>query len=159
LTDNPPKIFALDDAPRAELARLCRQICLTRETNPAPAASVDSELSSALLSVRETFGLTSVSEDDLIEVFRLEQERVANASVMVELLAPRLASLLQRRLSLAPSPGILSKSAASSSVSETTRPVASAAPEGPPGIADLIDGMLDQERHRLTQNQRSPTRR
>ena len=78
LTDNPPKIFALDDAPRAELARLCRQICLTRESNPAPATSVDSELSSALFSVRETYGLTSVSEDDLIEIFRLEQERVAN---------------------------------------------------------------------------------
>ena len=120
---------------------------------------MDSELSSALFSVRETYGLTSVSEDDLVEIFRLEQERVANASVLVELLAPRLASLLQRRLSITPSTSVSSKPAASSSPAETTRPTAPAAPEGPPGIADLIDGMLDQERHRLTQNHRSSARR
>jgi hypothetical protein len=145
--------FAPVDAPRAELARLCRQICLGLETDaPDTGSALDRELAKALDSVRDIHGPNSIHEDDLLDLFRAEQLRVTNAAVLAELLAPKLAAYL-RTHGLAPSasgPSPAPRAAASSSA--PTRPPLSAsstlpaAPAGPPGIADLLDGMLEQDR-------------
>jgi hypothetical protein len=137
-------------APRAELARLCRQICLQRHDHEASKkGTLDRELAEALATVRATHGTESVHENDLLDLLRAEQLRVADASVLAEILAPKIAAYLrQHGLSNAAPP-----SAADSPRPTPARPSLSAsstlpaAPAGPPDIADLLDGMLEQDRH------------
>jgi hypothetical protein len=151
--------FASIDAPRAELARLCRQICLGLETEaPASTRSLDHELSEALATVRAVHGPDSIHENDLLDLFRAEQLRVTDAALLAELLAPKLAAFMRSTgLSASPfaevPPRAPSPATPSPSALAPTRPPLSAssplpaAPAGPPGIADLLDGMLEQDRH------------
>jgi hypothetical protein len=148
--------FTHVDAPRVELARLCRQICLGMETAGGPSGhSLDIALSEALATVRAAHGPDSIHENDLLDLFRAEQLRVTDATLLAELLAPKLAAFLRTAgLSSAPFPGATPRTAATTTPAPApSRPPLSAssplpaAPAGPPGIADLLDGMLEQDRH------------
>jgi hypothetical protein len=146
--------FTSIDAPRVELARLCRQICLGLETEPSPATrSLDHDLSEALATVRAVHGPDSIHENDLLDLFRAEQLRVTDATLLAELLAPKLAAFL-RTAGLSPSPfaETHARPASVPPVAHGRPPLSAssplpAAPAGPPGIADLLDGMLEQDRH------------
>ena len=143
---------AFVDAPRAELARLCRQICLLRENAaPAPESSLDHDLAEALATVRSLHGADSVHEEDLLDLFRAEQLRVTDAALLAELLAPKLAAYFRAHgLSANPFPESVARAAAAAPrppLSASASPPLPAAPAGPPGIADLLDGMLEQDRH------------
>ncbi len=160
--------FASIDAPRVELARLCRQICLNRETS-APGhsgSSLDTELSEALAAVRATHGPDSIHENDLLDLFRAERLRVTDATLLAELLAPKLAAFLRTTGSTSPFPNLSARPAAAppASAAAPTRPPLSAssplpaAPTGPLGIADLLDGMLEQDRENERTRRTGPRR-
>lgn len=94
------------------------------------------ELSQAVGSLRETMVNASDGETRLRALFALEAERVANASVLAELLLPLLREQLTvDRASVEPRRGPQAPQAAG-----FRRPPASA-----PGIADFIDEMIQQE--------------
>jgi hypothetical protein len=145
--------FATTDAPRAELARLCRQICLGLETDALAAGSLDHDLSEALATVRAAHGSDSIHESDLLDLFRAEQLRVTDAAVLAELLAPKIAAYLRTHgLSASPFAEAAPRAPAISPAPPRSPPFSAssplpAAPAGPPGIADLLDGMLEQDRH------------
>lgn len=85
---------------------------------------------------------TDAAFDQRIEaIFAVERERVANAAVLAELLAPILAA----RLPLA-APPVAPESLDSRPVARVTRPL----PIAPAGIADFIDEMIAQERTNAT---------
>jgi hypothetical protein len=164
--------FPAIDAARAELAKRCRQICLAIEITDAPTKlrSIDHELADALAAVRAAHGPDSVHEDDLLDLFRAEQLRVTDAAVLAELLAPKLAAYLRKHglthkpvaapsasEPFAPAPSATAKSAAEHAPlsASSTLP---AAPAGPPGIADLLDGMLEQDRHEERTRRTGPRR-
>jgi hypothetical protein len=141
------------DAPRAELARLCRQICLAREQGATAAGkSLDDDLSQALSSIRTTYGIESVHENDLLDLYRTEYTRVADASLLAELIAPKIAARLRAEGTFTDAPPSQSASPARPPTSPAApRPLSAsstlpAAPAAPPGIADLLDGMLEQDR-------------
>lgn len=132
------------DAPRAELARLCRKICIARERDGQLDRSLESEFQHALAEIHAHFGSESVSEEDLWEIVRVEEKRVADASVIAELLLPRLLTALRSQLPApAPSPSLAPPPSASTPEPRTLSPAA------PLGIADLLEGMLDQQRSEL----------
>ena len=137
----------LVDAPRAELARLCRAICIERERNGEAARSFDEDFQRALFDVQSRFGATSVSEDDLAETVAQETDRVADAAVLTELLLPKLLSAIRSKIpaaSPAPSPAVPASAPLSEKVDTS-----SSAPSSPLGIADLLEGMLDQQRSEI----------
>ncbi|ATC62801.1 hypothetical protein CMV30_01810 [Nibricoccus aquaticus] len=148
--------FAQIDAPRIELARLCRQICLNIETSaPADHHALDRDLAEALATVRAAHGPDSIHENDLLDLYRAEQLRVTDAALLAELLAPKLAAFLRNHgLSSSPFPGFTPPSAAPFPAPQSAparSPLSAssplpAAPAGPLGIADLLDGMLEQDR-------------
>lgn len=159
--------FASIDAPRAELARLCRQICLTRE-NSAPARpddrSLDAALAEALAAVRATHGPDSIHENDLLDLYRAEQLRVTDATLLAELLAPKLAAFLRTTGSASPFSEFPARPADPAPAAAQARPPLSAssplpaAPAGPLGIADLLDGMLEQDREHERTRRTGPRR-
>lgn len=124
------------DLPRAELSRRCRQIWIDHERNPH--GSLENDFVSALGEIQTRHGDAAPSEDDLWEIVRTEYDRVAQASSVAELLLPRISSLLQER---APSP---INHASPHTEAPVTPSGASRAPIS--NIADLIEGMLDQQR-------------
>ncbi len=130
------------DVPRAELARSCRKICVERERFPEK--NFEEEFLRALGEIQAQHGVASVTEEDLWDVAARESERVANAVVLSELLLPKISALLrQRNDSAAHAPSAIP------SVSNPGFPVETrSTPKStsPLGIADLIDGMLSQDR-------------
>lgn len=86
----------------------------------------------------------SAPDVDESAIFASEEERVANATVLAELLAP----LLARHLGPGPHARPVVE-AVKPTPSNTELPPESprSAPAGVPPIADLIDGMLTQERN------------
>jgi hypothetical protein len=98
----------------------------------------------ALRTVRATYGSASINETDLKEIVAIEESRVADASVIADLLAARINTLQ-------PQPAI--QLSAVSSIPEDVRPSLPTPPPfpssrsaSPLSIADLIDGMLTQEK-------------
>ncbi len=130
------------DAPRAELARLCRRIWVERQRSGQQVSSPEVEFQQALGEIHAQFGPDVLTEEDLWEIVRVEEKRVADAFVLAELLLPRLLTALRTKhpgpatTSLAPPP------------SSSPEPRASP-PAAPLGIADLLEGMLDQQRSEL----------
>jgi hypothetical protein len=121
--------------------RLHRRICVLRATGRDADASVleRGDFSRALSAARATSD-SPVNETSLLAA---ESDRVADACVLADVLAPLLAE--QLRPGAPASLAAVSPEAASTAVSTptpSTRP--SRVPV--PGIADLIDGMLSQER-------------
>lgn len=126
------------DAPRAELARLCRQIWIDHERTPH--VSLENDFTSALSEVQAHHPDASLGEDDLWDVVRAEYDHVAQASAVAELLWPRLTALLRERPAAAGRALPTAPTAAAPAVSAPPpRPAVS-------GVADLIEGMLDLER-------------
>jgi hypothetical protein len=116
--------------PRDEsIARLCRQICLCRTRGQIAQAN-------RLEAVLHNQVSADFSEEALQEIFLTEQKRVIDALMLAEVLGP----LLTEHLAVAaPDPARAHAPAARSS----QRPATS---DQPLGIADLIEGMLAQER-------------
>lgn len=156
----PPQVL---DAPRAELSRLCRSI-LIRYARDGTTAGRETDFLGALADVRARFGDDTPPEAELWEVVVEEEKRVADAAVVAELLLPRLSELLRERPTrTAPIPereSVPPPPPATETVrSQTLRTEVSTTPARaqPPGIADLLEGMLDQERADI--RNRTPPRR
>jgi hypothetical protein len=113
------------------IARLCRQLCLCRTRGQL------AEASRLEIALRERLS-DGLSQDAVQEIFLTEQKRVIDALMLAEVLGPFLTDRL------------------ASAASEKSRAPAVAPPRGPsrsapasdrqPAIADLIEGMLVQER-------------
>ena len=122
----------------AGIVCLIRRICLLREQGEVARAEQlqAGELAEALTALREADGPEACSAVAVAQVFAREEERIADAQVLAELLAPRLGAA--RPATTAPLP-------------------AAAPPPSPPGrapgvpaeslsIPDLLDAMLAAER-------------
>jgi hypothetical protein len=121
--------------------RLYRRICVLRATGRDADASVleREDLSRALSAARAATD-SPVNETTLLAA---ESDRVADAGVLADVLAPLLAERLRAD---APTPiAAVSAEPASTAVSTLT-PLTRPPRASVPGIADLIDGMLSQER-------------
>ncbi|MFT3781707.1 MAG: hypothetical protein QM790_06775 [Nibricoccus sp.] len=139
------KPFTLQGAPRAELARLCRQICLAREQRSLSPVTAEDEFIAALTTVRATYGPASVDENDLKEIVALEESRVADAAVLAELIASRISTTHPFAQPLSNSPAQQKSSPPASVPSKVSAPQPALATPSL-NIADLIDGMLMQEK-------------
>ncbi len=122
----PEKNGSRDDD---NIARLCRQICLCRARGQTAEAS---RLEAALRDQTAT----ETDEPTLQQIFSVEQRRVIDALILAELLGPMLVERLtlaagSERIALTPVAG---------------SPARPAARGTPPDIADLIEGMIEQER-------------
>jgi len=120
----PEKNGSRDDD---NIARLCRQICLCRARGQTAEAS---RLEAAL---RDQ---TATDEPTLQQIFSVEQRRVIDALILAELLGPMLVERLtlaagSERIALTPVAGSPARPAARGTT---------------PDIADLIEGMIEQER-------------
>ena len=135
------------------MRRLYRRICLLRATgqNEEASALERSEFSEVLSSARKA----PEAAQNETRILAEESERVASASILAELLAPILAKKLQAPVLTSvetTSPAPARKTETSLSAPPRRARVSSAensespAAAGVPGIADLIDGMLSQER-------------
>lgn len=134
----------------SEVRRIYRRICVLRATGKNDEASEleRNDFFPAITAARQAPEAAQMEMRILAE----ENERVASASVLAELLAPLLATKLQ-----ATGAGPLAAAAAvrkpESPLAAPPRRARVASPEnsetaaaGVPGIADMIDGMLSQER-------------
>jgi len=126
--------------PRAVVVRLIRRVCVLREQgNSAEAERLRrEELERAVSEYRRVAGTEALPDPGLEALFAMEEQRVAEAAILGELLLPRLLAAWPGR----EPPGPAKPVARRPSVS--TAP--SAAPAGPPVIADLLDAMLAAER-------------
>lgn len=132
------------------MARLCRRICLLRERGlDDDAQRLHSGTLGALISqLRDAAGPdTTVVDQRLQQIMATENERVANAAVLAELLAPLLSDK-----ALAPS------AAADAFPPATPAPQPVRPPSHPPftDIATFIDEMIAHER---TSRRGDPQRR
>jgi hypothetical protein len=117
--------------PRDEdIARLCRQICLCRTRGQVAEAS-------RLEIVLRDHVSAGFSEDALQEIFLNEQKRVIDALMLAEVLGPLLTEHLA---ATGPDPTARAHAPAAR---RSQRP---ATTDRPLAIADLIEGMLLQER-------------
>lgn len=96
----------------------------------------------ALATVQEQHGLGSVNEEILWEIVSQEEKRVSDAVVIAELLLPKLSSVLRGRAAASP-PSFAPPPAAAPLPAAENVPMARTSPLG---VADLIQGMLDQDR-------------
>jgi hypothetical protein len=126
------------------------------DREPQSIASLETAFVGALNSIQNRYPTAGLTEDDLWDIVRDEERRVADALIVAELLLPQLQSFLNQR----PVAPVSSAPVAAPTVAPVVdmheprvetrvRPP----PVSPPGIADLIDGMLDQQR-----NERRPRR-
>jgi hypothetical protein len=106
--------------------------------------TAEEEFLIALTTVRATYGTASINETDLKDVLGIEESRVADAVVIAELIAARIN---------AQQPETAGQSSPLSVAPEETRqplptpiPFPSSAPTPPLSVADLIEGMLIQEK-------------
>jgi len=81
-------------SPREPLLVLYRQICLLQTRGQIAAATrlADEQLAHAVVALKAA---TAISDEELRTLFEAENERVASASVVAEMLLPALAALLQ----------------------------------------------------------------
>jgi hypothetical protein len=117
----------------------------------------------ALSDVQSRFGAASVNEADLEKIIATEANRVADAAVTAELLLPKLVAALRAQLPTmisVPAPTLsaaVSTTAATTPMPQFTSPSPAEKGTPPPprkspraaplNVADLIDGMLDQDRN------------
>jgi len=124
-------------SPWSEAGILCRRICLLRlRGQREEAASLEAtELARTVEAIRRSPGIATDCDQKLEALFAREEERVATASVVAEILLPLLDDSRPAAKDVRP---------VRSSRAERTLPrVASATPLG---IADFIDEMIQQER-------------
>jgi hypothetical protein len=125
------------------ITRLVRRVCLLREQGDTAAAArlEQDELGTAVRDLRLAHGLEVVRDEELQELFAREEQRVADAVILAELLAPRLAAARPsapavhvtttapvRREDFSPAPRVVESGAGSTA------------------IPDLLDAMLAADR-------------
>ena len=109
----------------------------------------------ALSDVQARFGPTSITEDDLEKIVATEANRVADAAVTAELLLPKIVEALRAQpptVVTVPSSAPVYASAphvspASAPDKGTPPPPRKSPRTAPLSVADLLDGMLDQEKN------------
>lgn len=131
------------EEPWTRLASLCRRICVLRAQGLTAAADQlhASEFVPALAALRNESGQIDLFDDERVRLLQaIEQERVANAMLMAELIQSLVNSADGIALTGATTPA-----AASSSVPfAPAHPVRRAPPPESLSIADLLDDMLTQ---------------
>lgn len=106
--------------------------------------TAEDEFLLALTTVRATYGTASINENDLKEIVATEESRVADASVIAELLASRLAAqqpppaTATDQTTTCPSPGAPSP--------PTPIPFPTGNSNSPLSVAAIIDGLLTQQK-------------
>jgi hypothetical protein len=134
----------LSGAPRAQLARLCRQICLSREQGKISAGAAEEEFLRALESVRASSSHLQIHEQELREIVSVEEHRVADAAILAELIASKM-TVAQAISPSATTEPTATPTTVTARANTPSAPVAQK-PAVPLGIADFIDGMLAQEK-------------
>lgn len=129
-----------------DVARLCRRICLLRERQQLAAAEElrRGPLAEALAALRPTTVSETALEEKLDSLFAAEAERVANAAVLAELLAPLLAPKLQSGAPTTPHASLADDPALATAT--PLPPTEPQPPRDPTDIAHFIDEMIAQER-------------
>lgn len=110
-------------------------------------ATAEEEFLQALTGVRATYGVTSIDEDTLKEIVATEENRVADAFVIAELIASRISALQPTAASISSTP----KTASSTTPPSAPNPFPTGNSSSPLNIADFIDGMLSQEKRDVHQ--------
>jgi hypothetical protein len=132
--------FSAVASPWAEVATIYRRICVLRlRGQTVDSAHLESIALTAALAAAELAHATPAEfEQRMRALFQAEEDRVHSAAILAELLAP----LLAERLGSAVAP------ARPASVPAPRPPAMNPAPTAsePAAIADLIEGMLDQQR-------------
>jgi hypothetical protein len=106
--------------------------------------TAEEEFLIALTTVRATYGTASINETDLKDVLAIEESRVADAVVIAELIAARI-NTQQMEMAVSTSP--LSEAQEESYAPlPTPVPFSTKASTPPLSVADLIEGMLVQEK-------------
>jgi len=133
-----------------DITRAIRRICLLQEVDRQDEASgLETELLAPLVNAyRDAHGPNALPDERLRDIVRTEQERVGDAAALNELLAPLLAEFLDRPAGAVRSGRTLATE--TSPLSTGRRPAAT------PEIADLLDGMLAQEKPRPSAPPRRP---
>ena len=142
----PIQVSSAEAVSVAGITRIIRRICLLREQNNILAAEQleQNEFAAALRELVLLHGPELLSERELLDIYRAEEKRVADAAVLAELLAPPLIRALSTAsVSLSPA----RPNAAATNGRDTSIPFSRTAVEGAsPMIADLLDAMLASER-------------
>lgn len=137
-----PNALLFSEEPWTRLAPLCRRICLLRAQGRADEADAlhASDFIPALAALRNDSGRLDTFDDERVRLLQaMEQERVTNALVLAELLQSMNATTSVIRPTA---------TAAAPAHSESHPPAPRTRPAVAPGIADLLDDMLFQERGR-----------
>lgn len=123
------------------IVRLVRRICVLRERGEAAAAArlEENDFATAVRDLRLAEGPEALPAGELHAIFAAEEERVANAAVLVELLLPQLRGALAEIPASTPvgTVSVRHETSAPFAVARVTEPVA-----GSPAITDLLDAML-----------------
>jgi hypothetical protein len=106
--------------------------------------TAEDEFVLALTTVRATYGTASINENDLKEIVATEESRVADASVIAELLASRLAAQEPPSATATTPPSSTAVTNAPSLPTPIPFPTRNSS--SPLSVADLIDGLLTQEK-------------
>jgi hypothetical protein len=132
---------AVDDALLwSEVGVLYRRLCLLRNLgHGAEAAHIESALSRAVAAIRESPEGSGNYDARLKALFALEEDRVASASVLAEILVPMLHKMADDEMR----PPVHARLVQSARAADTGRRRGSVVTTS---IADFIDQMIQQER-------------
>ncbi|HTO03710.1 MAG TPA: hypothetical protein VL069_08410 [Opitutus sp.] len=136
----PKPLYLLSEtSPWDDVRRIYRRICVLRATGKTEEAALleNDDLSRALAEARIA---TNNSEEETA-VLAQEAERVANAAVLAELLAPMVAEHVRADSPRVAAPQNTSVTAPGDPIPKPARPRLDSVPT----IADMLDGMLAQE--------------
>ena len=106
--------------------------------------TAEDEFLLALTTVRATYGPISINENDLKEIVATEESRVADATVIAELISLRMVAH-ETRTPFATSQAATPEEKSTSGL-PTPIPFPTNNSASPLNIADLLDGMLAQEK-------------
>ncbi|HUL52717.1 MAG TPA: hypothetical protein VLT83_04825 [Opitutaceae bacterium] len=139
-----------DGAALREITRAIRRICLLQEVGRQDEASgLETRILTPLINAfRDAHGPDALPDERLHDILRAEQARAGDAAALNELLAPLLAEFLAI-------PAEATRTGRSSGAGDalpSSRPRPTVSPE----IADLLDGMLAQEKPRAAARSRHP---
>lgn len=125
------------------VSRLVRQICLLREQGDTVEAGrlEANDLAALVDEIRREQGGATLRDEELQEIFSVETQRIADATLVADLLIPRLLETWNSFSAALPRP----RPAATTPEPAPIR-AATTVPAGPPAISDLLDAMLAAER-------------
>lgn len=139
-----PNALLFSEEPWIQLAALCRRICVLRAQGLAAAADQlhAVEFTPALAALRNESGQIDLFDDERVRLLHaIEQERVANAMLMAELIKSLVDATGGAALS-GPTPLVTATPSVPPVISRAVR---RPPPPAAPGIADLLDDMFAQE--------------